>query len=548
MSLIFSTTSPPPVEVAADDSRWDALAAECQRCSASLYKCKQEAERIVQSMDGVLFCAALEATPPSVCGAAADPGRAILETLLEHGCAAFLANVDGASVASLRDELDNHGAAAERVSNALGRVYILVCHAGINIMEALESTTLDSACCAREDAAPLMRASLALELIPFNTCVSVRHLGTGNTPMGEHLTPATHQQPENLGKALPIGRLQHPHAVYARCYPVLQRRRLGVSLHYSDRQQGGVHRNSAEARFTPPPLLYHTDFAETYCGFDRQRVGYTRPLAERSIIRVEGDREVCCKSADTFLLAHYAPPPYPAADAPRQCSRGARATADSFATLYHRNGINADTIRIAPMAVVMHEYGWARYVGEPTVRRARCSDSFDSSPNLTVEQRLRLYAFFSDFMWKDRKGWDVLLGRRALAINTKFEAALTRGLMHGGILRFIEATDMAQMRANTDAFAYRYDEGMAMAVPSSERTAELMQDVVQHPGHAQHVGRRARELVRELGRVAVTDRMGQPLRQQCAGESAPKTLALRCAPAETDNGAEVLCTMAALSW
>lgn len=89
---------------------------------------------------------------------------------------------------------------------------------------------------------------------------------------------------------------------------------------------------------------------------------------------------------------------------------------------------------------------------------------------------------------------------------------------------------------------------MAMAVPSSERTAELMQDVVQHPGHAQHVGRRARELVRELGRVAVTDRMGQPLRQQCAGESAPKTLALRCAPAETDNGAEVLCTMAALSW
>lgn len=88
---------------------------------------------------------------------------------------------------------------------------------------------------------------------------------------------------------------------------MLQRRRLGVSLHYSDRQQGGVHRNSAEARFTPPPLLYHTDFAETYCGFDRQRVGYTRPLAERSIIRVEGDREVCCKSADTFLLAHYAP-------------------------------------------------------------------------------------------------------------------------------------------------------------------------------------------------------------------------------------------------
>ncbi|CAG9567225.1 hypothetical protein LMJF_27_2640 [Leishmania major strain Friedlin] len=69
MSLIFSTTSPPPVEIAVDDSRWDALAAECQKCSESLYKCKQETERIVQSMDAVLFCAALEATPPSVCGA-----------------------------------------------------------------------------------------------------------------------------------------------------------------------------------------------------------------------------------------------------------------------------------------------------------------------------------------------------------------------------------------------------------------------------------------------------------------------------------------------
>ncbi|AYU75675.1 dehydrogenase/oxidoreductase-like protein [Leishmania donovani] len=80
-------------------------------------------------------------------------------------------------------------------------------------MGALRDTTVQSACCAREDAAPLMRESLALELIPFNTCVNVRHLGTGNTPMGEHLTPATHQQPENLGKALPIGRLQHPHVI-----------------------------------------------------------------------------------------------------------------------------------------------------------------------------------------------------------------------------------------------------------------------------------------------------------------------------------------------
>lgn len=33
--------------------------------------------------------------------------------------------------------------AAAACRNALGRVYILVCHAGINIMEALESTTLD---------------------------------------------------------------------------------------------------------------------------------------------------------------------------------------------------------------------------------------------------------------------------------------------------------------------------------------------------------------------------------------------------------------------
>lgn len=51
-----------------------------------------------------------------VTGAGAHPGRAISETLLEHGCAVFLANVDGASVASLADELNNHGAGAERVS------------------------------------------------------------------------------------------------------------------------------------------------------------------------------------------------------------------------------------------------------------------------------------------------------------------------------------------------------------------------------------------------------------------------------------------------
>lgn len=95
-------------------------------------------------------------------------------------------------------------------------------------------------------------------------------------------------------------------AVSVMCDPVLQRRRLGVSLHHSDRQQGGVHRNSTEVGFTPPLLLYHKDFAEAYCGFERGTVGYTRPLAERSIIRVEGDRKVCCKSVDTFLPAHYA--------------------------------------------------------------------------------------------------------------------------------------------------------------------------------------------------------------------------------------------------
>ncbi|GET85502.1 hypothetical protein, unknown function [Leishmania tarentolae] len=69
MSLLCSTASPLPAEVSVDELRWDALAAECQRCSERLHRCKQEAERILQSMDCMLFCAALEATPLSVCGA-----------------------------------------------------------------------------------------------------------------------------------------------------------------------------------------------------------------------------------------------------------------------------------------------------------------------------------------------------------------------------------------------------------------------------------------------------------------------------------------------
>nr|CAJ2478378.1 unnamed protein product [Leishmania braziliensis] len=55
---------------------------------------------------------------------------------------------------------------------------------------------------------------------------------------------------------------------------------------------------------------------------------------------------------------------------------------------------------------------------------------------------------------------------------------------------------------------YGYAEGMKMAMPSVEKTAELMQYVVKHPEHAQRVGHRAREYaVRELSEEAVADRM-----------------------------------------
>ncbi|KAG5471407.1 hypothetical protein LSCM1_01493 [Leishmania martiniquensis] len=55
---------------------------------------------------------------------------------------------------------------------------------------------------------------------------------------------------------------------------------------------------------------------------------------------------------------------------------------------------------------------------------------------------------------------------------------------------------------------YGYEEGMKMAVPSVEKTAELMRYVVEHPRHAQRVGRRAREYaVRQLSEEAVADRM-----------------------------------------
>ncbi|CAJ1044244.1 hypothetical protein Q4I32_005190 [Leishmania shawi] len=81
MSLT-STTSLPPAHATADASLWEALAAECRKCSMSLCKCKHETERLVRSMDGVLFCVALEDVPHSVCGAkhfsAASPPLGLL--------------------------------------------------------------------------------------------------------------------------------------------------------------------------------------------------------------------------------------------------------------------------------------------------------------------------------------------------------------------------------------------------------------------------------------------------------------------------------------
>lgn len=224
-----------------------------------------------------------------VTGAAAGLGRAITQTLFEYGCSVFATDCDGAAVAALVAELNatntgrdaaGAGAGAPRaVAHALdvssepqwaaavaacaaafGRIDILVCNAGINILAELEQTTLDvwtrtmnvnalgtllamravvphmkaqgsgcvvsvasmgalrgtvaqSAYCASKGAVRLLCKSLALELIPHGIRVNLVHPGTCATPMGKRLAVLTRQRPEDLGKVSPIARLASPREI-----------------------------------------------------------------------------------------------------------------------------------------------------------------------------------------------------------------------------------------------------------------------------------------------------------------------------------------------
>ncbi|CAG9579363.1 mannosyltransferase-like protein [Leishmania major strain Friedlin] len=421
----------------------------------------------------------------------------------------------------------------------------------------------------------------------------------------------------------------------------------------------------------PPVIRYHTDFSAPCIGLNREAMAYIRPLMERYGISVMGGegRRSCPKSGDALLQLAYggvgdlfSSVPSPATHSffrdrlrrrallvfqhcrahrffpvPRhrfhECPEvyighsmselsniqqksivpmRTRAdeiwtTADFFATIYRRNGVSPDKIRVVPEAVDVYEYDPANYARQPTMSRCANISLCDNRPSLTEEERLQRYVFFSSFKWEDRKGWDVLLKaywaafgpsappelreRTTLVIKTRLTRLYSPELSRDSVLHFIEtwgrggalpgmtsmagyphiiivtgevsAAEVVQMYANADAFVhptkaegwglpaveamamglpvlvtewggplrfmerdscfripvdgleevspdspYGYEEGMKMAIPSVEKTAELMRYVVEHPEHARRVGRRAREYaVRELSEEAVADRM-----------------------------------------
>ncbi|CAC9519966.1 mannosyltransferase-like_protein [Leishmania infantum] len=421
----------------------------------------------------------------------------------------------------------------------------------------------------------------------------------------------------------------------------------------------------------PPVIRYHTDFSAPCIGLNREAMAYIRPLMERYGIGVMGGggRSSCPKSGDALLQLAYGGVRdlFSSVSSPATHSffrdrlrhrallvfqhwRAHRffpvpkrrfhecpevyighsmselsniqqkwivpmrtradeiwTTADFFATIYRRNGVSPDKIRVVPEAVDVYEYDPANYARQPTMSRCASISSCDNRPSLTEEERLQRYVFFSSFKWEDRKGWDVLLKaywaafgpsapsqlreRTTLVIKTRLARRYSPELSRDSVLHFIEtwgrggalpgmtsmadyphiiivtgevsAAEVVQMYANADAFVhptkaegwglpaveamamglpvlvtewggplrfmerdscfripvdgleeispnspYGYEEGMKMAIPSVEKTAELMRYVVEHPEHARRVGRRAREYaVRELSEEAVADRM-----------------------------------------
>ncbi|KAL7700471.1 dehydrogenase/oxidoreductase-like protein [Lotmaria passim] len=217
-----------------------------------------------------------------VTGAGAGLGRGIAELCFERGCSVFLTDLDGASAEKLAATLNSGARAVEGqraasaaldVSNerqwtaavktctaAFGRIDVLVCNAGINILADLASTTLDiwnqtmsinalgvflgirtvaplmkaqgggsivciasmgavrgtvaqAAYCASKGAVRLLCKSLALELIPSHIRVNMVHPGTCRTPMGDRLAAQTNQTVEDMGKVCPLGRLASPREI-----------------------------------------------------------------------------------------------------------------------------------------------------------------------------------------------------------------------------------------------------------------------------------------------------------------------------------------------
>ncbi|CBZ29242.1 mannosyltransferase-like protein [Leishmania mexicana MHOM/GT/2001/U1103] len=450
----------------------------------------------------------------------------------------------------------------------------------------------------------------------------------------------------------------------------LQRRRVGVPWRRRGEDSHHSAKWSAAVQNCLPPVIrYHTDFRAPCIGLNREAMAYIRPLMERYGIGVMGGHSSCPKSGDTLLRLAYAGVGDLFRSVPSQATQSffrdrlyrraalvfqhSRAhrflplpkrrshecpavyighsmselsnihqkwivpmrtradeiwtTADFFATIYRRNGVSPDKIRVVPEAVDVYEYDPANYARQPAMGRCASTSWCDNRPSLTEEERLQRYVFFSSFKWEDRKGWDVLLKaywdafgpsappelreRTTLVIKTRLTRRYSSGMSRDSVLHFIEtwgrggalpgmtsiadyphliivtgevsATEVVQMYANADAFVYPtkaegwglpaveamamglpvlvtewsgplrfmerdscfripvdgleeispdspygYEEGMKMAIPSVEKTAELMQYVVEHPEHARRVGRRAREYaVRELSEEAVADRM-----------------------------------------
>ncbi|TPP42573.1 Glycosyl transferases group 1 family protein [Leishmania donovani] len=433
----------------------------------------------------------------------------------------------------------------------------------------------------------------------------------------------------------------------------LQRRRVGVPWRLrGEDSHHSAERTAVVQNCLPPVIRYHTDFSAPCIGLNREAMAYIRPLMERYGIGLAygGVRDlfssVSSPATHSFFrdslrhrallvfqhwgaLQFFPVPKRRFHECPevyighsmselsniqqkwivpmRTRADEIWTTADFFATIYRRNGVSPDKIRVVPEAVDVYEYDPANYARQPTMSRCASISSCDNRPSLTEEERLQRYVFFSSFKWEDRKGWDVLLKaywaafgpsapsqlreRTTLVIKTRLTHRYSPELSRDSVLHFIEtwgrggalpgmtsmadyphiiivtgevsAAEVVQMYANADAFVhptkaegwglpaveamamglpvlvtewggplrfmerdscfripvdgleeispnspYGYEEGMKMAIPSVEKTAELMRYVVEHPEHARRVGRRAREYaVRELSEEAVADRM-----------------------------------------